>query len=151
MDKVFFKIKKDCHAGFTLMELMIALVIVAILATLAVPMYIQHVTKTRRVDGKSALIDLAARMERQYAENHTYSNATIASNPTTDILSTNLSPEGFYQLSIVSKNATSYILQALPVPGSTQATNDAECAGFRINSLGQKTITGTGNAQTCWR
>lgn len=137
--------------GFSLIEIMISLIIISILTSFAIPMYTQHITKSRRTDAKIALMDLAARMERFYAENHTYANATIGTNPTTDVLSMNLSSQGFYQLSILNQTATTYTLQASPIPGSSQAQNDTACGNLRLNQLGQRQITGTGDATECWR
>ena len=55
--------------GFTLVELMIVVVIVAILAGIAVPSYMSSVRKTRRADAKTALLDLAGREERYLTTN----------------------------------------------------------------------------------
>jgi len=139
--------------GFTLIELMIVVTIVAILATIAYPHYTEQVTKTRRADAKTALLDLAARMERYFSENNTYATATIAAAPTTDVLSSTLSPENWYGLSISAQTATTYTLRATPV--GAQATNDIRCQTLTLNSLGAKGIaTGpsapTGNATDCW-
>ena len=53
--------------GMTLMELMIVVVIVSILASIAIPSYIQQVRKSRRVEAKTALLDLAGREERYFS------------------------------------------------------------------------------------
>ena len=53
--------------GMTLIELMIVVVIVSILASIAVPSYIQQVRKSRRVQAKTALLDLAGREERYFS------------------------------------------------------------------------------------
>ncbi len=142
--------------GFTLIELMIVLVIVAILTAIAYPSYTQHVVKTRRADGQSALMHAYALMERYYAENNTFATATInTGTAATDIISggpTNgqePSPEGFYNISIQAQNANSFTLQA--VPTGTQATEDDTCATLTINSLGEKGQTGSGDVGDCWR
>lgn len=140
---------KKMH-GFSLMELMIVVIIIGILATIAVPTYTQHMIRARRADAKVALMDLAARMERYYAEQNTYATATINQNVATDVLSSNTSPEGIYQLRIVNQNASGYTIEAAPAAGSPQAQQDTDCGALRLNNLGQQTITGTGNAQACW-
>ncbi|WP_278043911.1 type IV pilin protein [Legionella nagasakiensis] len=140
--------------GFSLIELLIVMAIVGILASIAYPTYQDYVTRARRSDGQSALLDLASRMERYYSEHHTYQTATIGTGNATDVLSSNTSPEGWYSLSISSATGSTYTLQAIPV--STQATLDTLCQTLTLNQLGVKGITTgpagtpTGNAAQCW-
>ena len=135
--------------GFTLTELLIVIAVVAVLVTVAMPGYKEHITKTRRSDGRTALLDLAARMERYYAEHHTYATAIIGSgNASTDVLSSNKSPGGYYTLSIIRQNANTYMIQA--APDAAQAATDTKCGSLRLDQLGQKSITGTETVTSCW-
>jgi len=59
-------------AGFTLIELMIALAVVAFLAGIAIPQYGDHMQRSRLTAAAAALKDLRARMEQRYADNRTY-------------------------------------------------------------------------------
>ena len=52
------------NRGFTLVELMIVVAIVAILAAIGYPSYQNSVQKSRRADGRAALQEAAARQER---------------------------------------------------------------------------------------
>ena len=65
-------------AGFSLIELMVTIVIVAILASIAVPPYNSSVRKSRRTEAKTAILDLAAREERLFATQNVYSNDPAA-------------------------------------------------------------------------
>lgn len=142
------------NKGFTLIELMIAVVVIAILTTIAYPSYLEYITRARRSDGQSALLDLASRMERFYSERNTYQTATIGTGAATDIRATNVSPDGWYTLSITAQNGSSYTLQATPRNG--QATDDTRCQSLTLNNLGAKGIAnGPGGAPTgpvarCW-
>lgn len=60
--------------GFTLIELMVAVAIVALLASLAMPSYADYVTRGRIADATSTLTAMRARMEVYYMDNRTYLN-----------------------------------------------------------------------------
>ncbi len=78
--------------GFTLIELVIAITIIGLLAAIAIPAYNNSMTKTRRADGQSALMDIMAKQERYFTENNTYTtNLSVLPADTT-------SPEGFYNI-----------------------------------------------------
>lgn len=142
------------NKGFTLIELMIVVVVIAILTTIAYPSYLEYITRARRSDGQAALLDLASRMEKYYSEQNTYQTATIATGGATDIRATNTSPDGWYTLSIPAQTATTYTLQATPL--NSQGTSDLRCQSLTINSLGAKGIgdgpggTPTGPVNRCW-
>jgi type IV pilus assembly protein PilE len=58
--------------GFTLIELLVAVAIVAILAAIAYPSYRSQISKTRRADAESVLMQAAQFMERTYTESGSY-------------------------------------------------------------------------------
>jgi type IV pilus assembly protein PilE len=58
--------------GITLIELLIVVVIVAILAAIAIPMYNGYMERARRVDAKTALEQLRASQEMRRAERGSY-------------------------------------------------------------------------------
>jgi prepilin-type N-terminal cleavage/methylation domain-containing protein len=62
--------------GFTLIELMVAVAVVAVLSAAALPSYIDYVKRGRLVDGTNALTTLRAKMEQHYLDNRTYSSVT---------------------------------------------------------------------------
>ncbi|MBB72133.1 MAG: pilus assembly protein PilE [Legionellales bacterium] len=135
--------KARLSRGFTLIELAIVFIILAILASIAYPTYTSYIASSRRADGQVALLDLANRMDRFFTENNTYAGATLA-----NLNIPAASPEGFYTLSITNATANAYNIQAAPT--GAQAGQDPECATLTYNNLGQKGITGTGTAGGCW-
>ncbi|NSL55633.1 type IV pilin protein [Uliginosibacterium aquaticum] len=67
---------KNTSAGFTLIELMITVAIIAILAAVALPAYSDYVTRGRLVDATNALATTRAKMEQHYQDNRTYASVT---------------------------------------------------------------------------
>ncbi|WP_444676729.1 type IV pilin protein [Halomonas sp. E19] len=61
--------------GFTLIELMIAVAVIAILASIAVPSYRGYVERSLRADAKAGLLEAAGIMERCYTQYHTYNHS----------------------------------------------------------------------------
>jgi len=61
-------------AGFTLIELMVVVVIVAILAKIAIPSYQRYIQRGDLVEGTQALAQYRVQMEQYYQDNNTYSN-----------------------------------------------------------------------------
>lgn len=126
--------------GFTLIELMIAVIIVGILTAIAYPNYRDHMFKTRRSDAQTALLNLAGLMEHYYTENNTYATATLTNLGYTN----NLTPQGYYRLTI-APTATAYTLTATPVAGGAQAS-DTTCPTLTLTNTGVK-----GPSSSCWK
>lgn len=117
-------------AGFTLIELVIVVTIIGILVMVAVPAYNDSVTKARRSDGQTALLDAMARQERFFTENNTYTTNLA------DLPLSASSPEGHYTVSAAAcagaTIANCVILTA--TPGAAQVKDGA----LTLNSRGQK-------------
>ena len=126
--------------GFTLMELMIVVAIVGILAAIAFPAYQNQMLASRRSDGQSAIMNMAALMEAYYTENNTYVGAN-----TTTLGITNASQQGYYTVSVTAASATGYTLSATPVAGGPQVA-DTTCSPLTITNTNVKGPTPT----TCW-
>lgn len=132
--------------GFTLIELMIVVAIVAILAAIGYPAYTSSVQKGNRSDGTSFLMEMAQNMERCMSLYGAYNNAACTYQNGTS----HTSVKGYYSVAVVS-DTDSFTLTATPVSGSPQAS-DSSCASFVINHIGTKTATASGGAATttCW-
>lgn len=129
--------------GFTLIELMITLAIIAVLAAMAYPTYLDSIRTGRRADAMDALLTLQSLEEAYRANNTTYGSiAQIGGNAN--------SVDGHYTVAITNTGATTYTLTATAV--GDQA-NDADCAGANNMTL---TITaadprGVKAPADCWR
>lgn len=62
--------------GFTLLELMITVAIVGILAAIALPSYNYFVTRSRIIEGTTALGDMRSQMEKWFMDNRSYLDPT---------------------------------------------------------------------------
>ena len=108
--------------GFTLVELMIVIAIIAILATIGFPMYQDYVKKVRRTDATSVLTEAAQFMERFYTANHRYHQdraGTAVAIPADLLKSPKEASVKFYNLSISAVDANSYTLLATPTGKQT--------------------------------
>lgn len=132
--------------GFTLVELAIGLVVVALLTAMAYPSYSAHVARTRRADAKQALLDVAQRLERFYTERGTYAGATLGG---TSGLYTDTSPAGYYKLAIATQTADGFTITATP----QGAQSGDACAAFGYNQLGEQSVSkdATLSAGKCWQ
>jgi type IV pilus assembly protein PilE len=137
--------------GLTLIELMTVMVIVGILAAIALPSYSQYVRRADRAEAKSALLEDAQFLERNFTVNNTYNIDAVSNDPMVDAtLPVGQSPKDStarYTISLTALGATSFELSAIPVPGGPAA--DDPCGTLRITNTGLKTATG-GTPANCW-
>lgn len=134
------------HArGFTLVEVMIAVVVVSLLSALAYPSYKEQVAKGRRADAKQTLLELSQRMERFYTERGTYAGAVLGATG----LFPKVSSGGFYDLSITAQTADGFTVKATPRGAQV---GDA-CASFLYNQLGEQLVSTDASlsAVRCWQ
>jgi type IV pilus assembly protein PilE len=118
--------------GFSLIELLIVTVLVAILASLALPACVGFIRESRRSDAAIGLMELAAAAERYYASNSTFSGVTPAT-----LLGGDLSNDGHYRLAMtVSEDGQAFTATATPVNAGSQ-TNDS-CYRYLLDSVGQR-------------
>ena len=123
--------------GFTLIELMIVIAIIAILLSIALPSYQDSVRKSRRATAQSDLLVLVNFMEKRFTEDNAYPTAN-------GDLPFSASPQSgteFYDLSFSASSASTFTLQAVPKNGQG------------ADSCGTVTISHTGlklPAANCW-
>ncbi|WP_166259103.1 type IV pilin protein [Marinobacter salicampi] len=153
--------QKSRQAGFTLMELMIAVAIIGILAAIAIPSYTGYVENARATDAQGALTSFGSAMERYHTQNGSYLGADGGTAAISDTLTaptifpTQAPLDGstkFYNLRIFNLTANSYELRAVPIAGTAQANH-----GFiQLRSTGQRgwdadNSGGLGTGEDTWQ
>ncbi len=137
------------QSGFTLIELMITVAVVAILAAIAIPSYSDYVVRSRRNDVRISLAQSAQWLERFRAENRgSYTGAALQAGTT-------VSPArgaAMYDIAVaVDATGATYQLTATPRAGSTMASD--ACATYTLASDGQRTAAGVSSGdlfEKCW-
>ena len=128
--------------GFTLIEVMIVVVIVAILASIAYPSYRNQVLKGNRAAAQGYMMCLSSREEQMMLDRRQYvaaaNNAALAA--TTGLPSVTSEVSKFYDIKVESPNPAtpalpSYLITATPIAGSIQAVD----GNLTLDSTGVKT------------
>lgn len=126
MNELIPQIRKS--GGFSLMELMIVVVVVAILMAVAVPAYENSTQKARRADGKAALLGLQLAQEKFRANCRFYAGAvgnadvcgTDAASSTVNY--PGVSEEGYYTITVAAASGNAFTLSADPREGQARDT-----------------------------
>jgi len=136
--------------GFTLIELMITLAIVAILAAIAYPSYREQVARGRRSEAQIALLDAAQWMERQYTLGNRYDQkADGTAIDAAALPSLSARTQAAYTLAFASGQPTASAFTLTMAPKGPM-TGD-RCGTFELSNRGEKTVSGgTAQASDCW-
>ncbi len=129
--------------GFTLIELMITIAIIAVLAAVALPSYNNYVTRGNRTDVQAHLMQLASNLERYKSQQLSYKNATLAI--IGGAATYPASGTAKYNIALTPATlSTSWELRATPVSGSTQVGDGA----LAIDNQGRR-CWDSGSDSTC--
>ena len=134
--------RKASLAGFTLIELMIVVALIAVLAAVALPSYQDSVRKARRADAKGALTTVAQLMERRNTERNSYASATLGTGATDLYPAT--TENKHYTLALSNLTVTTFTITA--TPAGNQSLDP--CGNYTLTHAG---IRGAALANDlCW-
>jgi type IV pilus assembly protein PilE len=105
--------------GFTLIELMVAVVVAGILASLAMPAFFDVVRKSRRSEAFASLSAVQQAQERYRADKPAYAPDLAAFSPPLP----SRSSSGLYAISITTADAIGYTLQAVAIGSQAKDTS----------------------------
>ena len=148
--------RKTLQSGFTLTEVAIALVITMILMSVVVPSYVESVRKSRRMEGRAALLRLMQQQERYYSLHNSYIRFSSSS--------TDEDERKFQWFSGGNAQASAYEIKAeacandtivncvllTAMPGTSKVDDkykDPVCGELSLTSIGVKAA----NKPDCWK
>lgn len=151
-------LNKNKQQGFTLLEVMITVAIIAILTSIAYPSYLDNVQKGKRSDAKVALLRIAQLQESFFAQNLSYANDLTVD---LKLPATPKSEHEEYSLIIKSTSpggcapgatpCVAFVIEASPIGAQV---HDTDCPKFTLSSSGKKGTNGSQSPEQirrCWK
>jgi type IV pilus assembly protein PilE len=140
--------------GFTLVETLVVIAIIAMLASIGFPQYTTYITRTKRATAKSFMLMVADRQEQFFLDNKQYAggmsdlgyadDAVALDNNGIVTITTN--PARIYLVDLSNTSATTFTINA--APELVQANQDTLCGTLTLSHTGQRDQTGAGTR--CW-
>jgi type IV pilus assembly protein PilE len=139
----------DRMRGFSLIEMMIAVAVMAVVTAIATMAYGRYAYRSRRADAHHMLMTIANGEERWYATYNRYTDDLSKFGYDSNLP---LSPHAYYELTLTVDDAAaqSYVATAIPINGQASDT----CGALSIDSSGHKTPdrddVGANANGSCW-
>jgi len=137
--------------AFTLIEVLVALVVLGVLASLALPGFFEQVARARRTDVQAALLEDAAYMQHYYAAHDAYDGTPAPRLPYAGTPRLG-APNYTIAVDVPASDPTSFVLTA----SRTGAMSADPCGDFTVDNLGRRglvpgTVAAGRSAERCWR
>ena len=134
--------------GFTLIELMIVVAIVAILSAIAIPAYTQYVARSKLTEAFSGLSGMSVAAQQYYQDNRTYLAGGGTGNATTCPIAPPANGQN-YGFSCSNVSATTFTFTAAPINGFNGPSYTIDQNGAKTTSNAPSGWT-TPSPNTCW-
>lgn len=131
-------------AGFTLVELMIAVIIVGILAAIVIPTYSDYVRRGKIAEATSQLASMAVKLEQYFQDNRTYAGACAVG--TTAPLPTGTQ---YFTISCPTLSSSTFLVQATGVAAQGMGGFTYTIAPNNVKATASVPSGWTANA-ACW-
>jgi len=146
---------RNRRLGFTLTELLTALVVVAVLTAVAVPLWRVHLLRVRRTEATTALLALQSTQDGYFGRHARYADAAQLTRPAPDGLGLPAQSEhGYYDISLrTSDDGLGYLATARAARAAGQA-DDTRCVEFTLDENNRRrAVDSEGNDRSadCWR
>lgn len=137
---------KNRQRGFTLIELMVVVAVIAILGTIALSSYRGSTVRANRVAAVGYILEVANIQERFLLDNRSYATgvnalATLNTTPPSEVTAN-------YTITITDPGGVAPDYQIVATPTGSQFTNDSDCGTLTLNNLGAK---GDAGGSRCWK
>ena len=132
--------------GFTLIELMIAVAVVAILGAIALPSYQSYVMRGKITEATSSLSELRLRAEKFYSDNRTYQNAGATDAGFTEAVS----GARYFTYDCTAATAASFTCTATGVAGQGMGGFQYTINQSNVRTSTFTALSGWNNSGTCW-
>ena len=151
-------VKQKAHQGFTLIEMMIVVAIVAILTAIAVPNYTRYVERGRRAEARELMMRVASAEERYYTNFNRYT-ADITSAAPVGLGLPNLRSEHYTVAVVLGATNQQYTIQATapatfpaghPNAGRPNPQARDRCGVLTLTNAGVRNQSGTTTNGACW-
>ena len=133
------------YQGFSLIELLIT---VAIIGILAIPMYSDYVTRSRRADGQAKLMQVAQDLERCYTQYSTYNHDSCSVFASDTVIS----DQGFYGITVGWGDPVNESTFKLTATAQNDQAVDTDCKTLTLTHLGEQGAKNASESDedSCW-
>ncbi|MBP0627376.1 MULTISPECIES: type IV pilin protein [unclassified Cupriavidus] len=129
--------------GFTLVEVMIAVAIIAILAAIAIPNYSRYVVRSHRAAIESFMLEVSGAQERFLVDNRAYAASLGALG-----MSVPAAQSTRYNVTVTPNGALPPGYSIVATPTGSQLSADTGCGTLTLTSAGARSASGGGT--DCW-
>ena len=137
------------NRGFTLIELMIVVAVIAILSAIAIPAYTQYVARSKLTEAFSGLSGMAVAAQQYYQDNRTYLAGNGTGNATTCPVAAPANTQ-YYSFTCSGITATTFLFTATPANGFVGPSYSIDQDGNKATTNVPAGWSAPGAGQQCW-